>query len=88
MVEGLEVMTNTNGSSKVKGGNVKGGDVNINIDGKSKEGYYIGSATNVMRLFIAVSLVFGLFIGYLLANQISDYNNLNRRVEILERLAR
>lgn len=76
-------MTNTNGSS-----NVKGGNVNINIGDKQKEGYYIGSATNVMRLFIAVSLVFGLFIGYLLANQISDYNNLNRRVEILERLAR
>lgn len=76
-------MTNTNGNS-----NVKGGNVTVNIGDKQKEGYYVGSATNVMRLFIAVSLVFGLFIGYLLAKQSSGYNNLNRRVEVLELLAR
>lgn len=83
MVEGLEVMTNTNGSS-----NVKGGNVTVKVGDKQRDGYYIGSATNVMRLFVAVSLVFGLFVGYLLAKQSSDYNNLNRRVEVLERLAR
>lgn len=88
MVEGLEVMTNANVSSNVKGGNLKGGDVTINIGDKQKEGYYIGSATNVMRLFIAVSLVFGFFIGYLLAKQSSDYKNLDQRVVALEILAR
>lgn len=71
-----------------RNGSVKGGDVHINVGDKQKEGYYIGSATNVMRIFIAVSLVFGLFIGYLFAKQSSDYNNLNRRVEVLELLAR
>ena len=76
-------MTNTN-----KGGNVKGGNVNINIGDKEKKGYYVGSASNMARLFILISLVFGLLVGYIIAKQNSDYNNLNRRVEILERLAR
>lgn len=79
-------MTNTNGS--VKGGNLKDGNVTVNIGDKEKEGYYIGSATNVTRLFIAVSLVFGLLVGYILAKQSSDYNNLNKRIEALEILAR
>lgn len=76
-------MTNTN-----KGGNVKGGNVNISIGDKEKQGYYVGSASNMARLFILISLVFGLLVGYVLAKQSSDYNNLNRRVEVLERLAR
>lgn len=76
-------MSNTN-----KGGNVKGGNVNINIGDKEKQGYYVGSASNMARLFILISLVFGLLVGYIIAKQNSDYNNLNRRVEILERLAR
>lgn len=71
-------MTNTN----------KGGNVNINIGDKEKQGYYVGSASNIARLFILISLVFGLLVGYVLAKQSSDYNNLNRRVEVLERLAR
>lgn len=71
-------MTNTN----------KGGNVNINIGDKEKQGYYVGSASNMARLFILISLVFGLLVGYVLAKQSSDYNNLNRRVEVLERLAR
>lgn len=76
-------MTNTN-----KGGNVKGGNVNINIGDKEKQGYYVGSASNMARLFILISLVFGVLVGYVMAKQSSDYNNLNRRVEVLERLAR
>lgn len=76
-------MTNTN-----KGGNVKGGNVNINIGDKEKQGYYVGSASNMARLFILISLVFGVLVGYVIAKQSSDYNNLNRRVEVLERLAR
>lgn len=40
------------------------------------------------RLFILISLVFGVLVGYVMAKQSSDYNNLNRRVEVLERLAR
>lgn len=90
MVERLEIMTNTNGSS-----NVKGGNVTVNIDGKHKEGYYIGSATNVARLFIAVSIVFGVCVGYLWAQHNSfkektliDYYNLEKRVVALELLAR
>lgn len=71
-------MTNTN----------KGGNVNVNIGDKEKQGYYVGSASNIARLFILISLVFGLLVGYVLAKQSSDYNNLNRRVEVLERLAR
>lgn len=71
-------MTNTN----------KGGNVNVNIGDKEKQGYYVGSASNMARLFILISLVFGLLVGYVLAKQSSDYNNLNRRVEVLERLAR
>lgn len=76
-------MTNTN-----KGGNVEGGNVNINIGDKEKQGYYVGSASNMARLFILISLVFGVLVGYVIAKQSSDYNNLNRRVEVLERLAR
>lgn len=76
-------MNNTN-----KGGNVKGGNVNINIGDKEKQGYYVGSASNMARLFILISLVFGVLVGYVIAKQSSDYNNLNRRVEVLERLAR
>ena len=76
-------MTNTN-----KGGNVKGGNVNIIIGDKEKQGYYVGSASNMARLFILISLVFGVLVGYVMAKQSSDYNNLNRRVEVLERLAR
>ena len=76
-------MTNTN-----KGGNVKGDNVNINIGDKEKQGYYVGSASNMARLFILISLVFGVLVGYVIAKQSSDYNNLNRRVEVLERLAR
>ena len=76
-------MTNTN-----KGGNVKGGNVNINIGDKEKQGYYVGSASNMARLFILISVVFGVLVGYIIAKQSSDYNNLNRRVEVLERLAR
>ena len=71
-------MTNTN----------KGGNVNINIRDKEKQGYYVGSASNMARLFIFISLVFGVLVGYVMAKQSSDYNNLNRRVEVLERLAR
>lgn len=76
-------MTNTN-----KGGNVKGGNVSINIGDKEKQGYYVGSASNMARLFILISVVFGVLVGYIIAKQSSDYNNLNRRVEVLERLAR
>jgi hypothetical protein len=76
-------MTNTN-----KGGNVKGGNVNINIGDKEKQGYYVGSASNMARLFILISVVFGVLVGYIIAKESSDYNNLNRRVEVLERLAR
>lgn len=76
-------MNNTN-----KGDNVKGGNVNINIGDKEKQGYYVGSASNMARLFILISLVFGVLVGYVMAKQSSDYNNLNRRVEVLERLAR
>lgn len=76
-------MTNTN-----KGGNVKGGNVNVNIGDKEKQGYYVGSASNMARLFILISLVFGVLVGYVIAKESSDYNNLNRRVEVLERLAR
>lgn len=71
-------MTNTN----------KGGNVNINIGDKEKQGYYIGSASNMARLFILISVVFGVLVGYIIAKESSDYNNLNRRVEVLERLAR
>ena len=66
----------------------KGGNVNINIEDKEKQGYYVGSASNMARLFILISLVFGVLVGYVMAKQSSDYNNLNRRVEVLERLAR
>lgn len=76
-------MNNTN-----KGGNVKGGNVNINIGDKEKQGYYVGSASNMARLFILISVVFGVLVGYIIAKESSDYNNLNRRVEVLERLAR
>ena len=76
-------MTNTN-----KGGIVKGGNVNINIGDKEKQGYYVGSASNMARLFILISVVFGVLVGYIIAKESSDYNNLNRRVEVLERLAR
>ena len=76
-------MTNTN-----KGGNVKGGNVNINIGDKEKQGSYVGSASNMARLFILISVVFGVLVGYIIAKESSDYNNLNRRVEVLERLAR
>lgn len=76
-------MSNTN-----KGGNVKGGNVNINIGDKEKQGYYVGSASNMARLFILISVVFGVLVGYIIAKESSDYNNLNRRVEVLERLAR
>ena len=76
-------MTNTN-----KGGNVKGGNVNVNIGDKEKQGYYVGSASNMARLFILISVVFGVLVGYIIAKESSDYNNLNRRVEVLERLAR
>jgi hypothetical protein len=71
-------MTNTN----------KGGNVNINIGDKEKQGYYVGSASNMARLFILISVVFGVLVGYIIAKESSDYNNLNRRVEVLERLAR
>lgn len=71
-------MTNTN----------KGGNVNITIGDKEKQGYYIGSASNMARLFILMSVVFGVLVGYIIAKESSDYNNLNRRVEVLERLAR
>lgn len=57
-------MSNTN-----KGGNVKGGNVNINIGDKEKQGYYVGSASNMARLFILISLVFGLLVGYIIAKQ-------------------
>lgn len=76
-------MSNTN-----KGGNVKGGNVNIDIGDKEKQGYYVGSASNMARLFILISVVFGVLVGYIIAKESSDYNNLNRRVEVLERLAR
>ena len=76
-------MTNTN-----KGGNLKGGNVNVNIGDKEKQGYYVGSASNMARLFILISVVFGVLVGYVIAKESSDYNNLNRRVEVLERLAR
>ena len=76
-------MTNTN-----KGGNVKGGNVNISIGDNEKQGYYVGSASNMARLFILISVVFGVLVGYIIAKESSDYNNLNRRVEVLERLAR
>lgn len=76
-------MTNTN-----KGGNVKGGNVSINLGDKETQGYYVGSASNMARLFILISLVFGVLVGYVIAKQSSDYNNLNRRIEVLERLAR
>ena len=66
----------------------KGGNVNINIDDKEKQGYYVGSASNMARLFILISVVFGVLVGYIIAKESSDYNNLNRRVEVLERLAR
>lgn len=66
----------------------KGGNVNINIGDKEKQGYYVGSASNMARLFILISLVFGVLVGYIIAKESSDYNNLNRRVEVLERLAR
>ena len=66
----------------------KDGNVNINIGDKEKQGYYVGSASNMARLFILISLVFGVLVGYVMAKQSSDYNNLNRRVEVLERLAR
>lgn len=39
-------MTNTN-----KGGNVKGGNVNVNIGDKEKQGYYVGSASNMAHAF-------------------------------------
>lgn len=65
----------------------KGGNVNINIGDKEKQGYYVGSASNMARLFILISVVFGVLVGYIIAKESSDYNNLNRRVEILERLA-
>lgn len=71
-------MTNTN----------KTGNVNINIGDKEKQGYYVGSASNMARLFILISVVFGVLVGYVIAKESSDYNNLNRRVEVLERLAR
>lgn len=71
-------MTNTN----------KGGNVNVNIGDKEKQGYYVGSASNMARLFILISVVFGVLVGYIIAKESSDYNNLNRRVEVLERLAR
>lgn len=66
----------------------KGGNVNVNIGDKEKQGYYVGSASNMARLFILMSVVFGVLVGYIIAKESSDYNNLNRRVEILERLAR
>ena len=71
-------MTNTN----------KSGNVSINIGVKEKQGYYVGSASNMARLFILISVVFGVLVGYIIAKESSDYNNLNRRVEVLERLAR
>lgn len=66
----------------------KGGNVDINIGDKEKQGYYVGSASNMARLFILISVVFGVLVGYIIAKESSDYNNLNRRVEVLERLAR
>lgn len=66
----------------------KDGNVNINIGDKEKQGYYVGSASNMARLFILISVVFGVLVGYIIAKESSDYNNLNRRVEVLERLAR
>ena len=66
----------------------KGGNVNINVGDKEKQGYYVGSASNMARLFILISVVFGVLVGYIIAKESSDYNNLNRRVEVLERLAR
>lgn len=66
----------------------KGGNVNVNIGDKEKQGYYVGSASNMARLFILISVVFGVLVGYIIAKESSDYNNLNRRVEVLERLAR
>lgn len=66
----------------------KGDNVNINIGDKEKQGYYVGSASNMARLFILISVVFGVLVGYIIAKESSDYNNLNRRVEVLERLAR
>lgn len=66
----------------------KGGNVSVNIGDKEKQGYYVGSASNMARLFILISVVFGVLVGYIIAKQSSDYNNLNRRVEVLERLAR
>lgn len=68
--------------------NLKGGNVNVNIGDKEKQGFYVGSASNMARLFILISLVFGLLVGYVIAKQNSDYNNLNRRLEVLEYLAR
>lgn len=74
---------NSNGNSSVKGGNV-----NINIGDKEKQGYYVGSATNVARLFILISVVFGFMVGYLWAKQSSDYNNLDKRIIALELMMR
>ena len=44
-------MNNTNGQHKV-------GNVNVQIG--SEKGYYVGSASNMARLFIMISLLFGL----------------------------
>lgn len=41
----------------------KGGNVNINIGDKEKQGYYVGSASNMARLFILISVVFGVYVG-------------------------
>lgn len=49
----------------------KGGNVNINIGDKEKQGYYVGSASNMARLFILISVVFGVLVGY----QSADLNN-------------
>ena len=65
-------------------GNHKVGNVNVQIG--DKEGIYVGSATNMARLFILCNVIWTILFGLFAYAKGIETGNLETRVEFLERL--
>ena len=59
---------------------LKGGNVNINVGDKQKEGFYAGSASNVLRVAVLGLVLVG-FLAFYMGVRLGQ---LEHRVEVLE----
>ena len=82
MEEGRNISGGNGGHAS--GGSQKVGNVSVQIG--DKEGIYVGSATNMTRLFIMCNIVWGIMFGVFAYLKGIETGNLEARIVFLESL--